>query len=276
MLAPRRRLLPLYVCDLRLGRGAVSQAIERVSAASARMAVSRAARHCVLSIDYATSSRVVGDRVDRAIAVHPPIDAWRYEPRPGDALAARLGVEGRPVVGFVGRIVFEKGLPVLIAAMRMVREAVPGAVLVIVGDSAGVAGGGMADELRREVGDDPDVILTGRLSDDDLLAFYGLCDVVALPSVDPLEAFGMVQVEAMLCGTPVVASDLPGVRLPVRTTGMGRLAPPGDAAGLAASLVEVLRDPAAVTAPRESVMRAFDPAMSYDAMATAVAATAEA
>ena len=84
----------------------------------------------------------------------------------------------------------------------------------------------------------------------------------------------MVQVEAMLCGTPVVASDLPGVRLPVLATGMGRLAPPGDAAGLAAALIAVLRDPAAVAASRESVIRAFDPATSYDTMAEAVAATA--
>jgi glycosyltransferase involved in cell wall biosynthesis len=50
----------------------------------------------------------------------------------------------------------------------------------------------------------------------------------------------MVQVESMLCGTPVVASDLPGVRVPVQATGMGKLAPPGDPRVLAEAILEVL------------------------------------
>jgi len=118
------------------------------------------------------------------------------------------------------------------------------------------------------------VRFTGFLSDADLRAFYAMCDVVALPSVDPLEAFGMVQVEAMLCGTPVVASDMPGVRFPVQATGMGALARPGDPASVAQGLRRVLADPGSFTRPRDEVVRTLDPAPALEAFAGLVAATA--
>ena len=65
------------------------------------------------------------------------------------------------------------------------------------------------------------------------------------------------QVEAMLSGTPVVASDLPGVRTVVRTTGMGELAAPGDAAGLADAVGRVLEQPDAYVRPRSAIEREY-------------------
>lgn len=81
---------------------------------------------------------------------------------------------------------------------------------------------------------------TGRLTDAELDAFYRFVDVLALPSIDPLEAYGMVQVEAMMRGTPVVATDLPGVRMVVQRTGMGRIVPRRDPHALAIALGQVL------------------------------------
>src|SRR4029434_5447130 len=89
-------------------------------------------------------------------------------------------------------------------------------------------------------------------------SFFALCDVVAVTSLNSTEAFGMVQVEAMLCGTPVVATDLPGVREPVRRTGMGRIVPPRDPDALAAALLEVIRDRASYVRPRPAVAAEFD------------------
>jgi hypothetical protein len=64
-------------------------------------------------------------------------------------------------------------------------------------------------------------------------AFFAACDVVVVPSLNSTETFGLVQVEAMLCGTPSIASDLPGVRRPPRMTGMGEVVPIGDSSALA-------------------------------------------
>lgn len=83
----------------------------------------------------------------------------------------------------------------------------------------------------------------GYISDDDLARFYAAIDVLILPSIDWTESFGMVQIEAMQQGTPVVASDLPGVSDPVRVTGGGIIVPPGDVGALASAIAEVLSVP---------------------------------
>ena len=73
----------------------------------------------------------------------------------------------------------------------------------------------------------------------------------------------------MLCGTPVVASALPGVRQPVRITGMGELAPPGDPDGLAAAITRVLTQRERYVRPRRQVARRFDlerTAVAYESL----------
>jgi glycosyltransferase involved in cell wall biosynthesis len=75
------------------------------------------------------------------------------------------------------------------------------------------------------------------------VSFYSLIDVLVLPSVDPLEAFGMVQVEALLCQTPVVASDMPGVREVVNRTGLGRIAEKRNPQDIAEKIIELKNHP---------------------------------
>ncbi len=73
-----------------------------------------------------------------------------------------------------------------------------------------------------------------------MTAFYDRCDVTVLPCINNTETFGLVQIESMLRGTPVVASDLPGVRQPVTTTGMGRITPIGDSFAIADAIIDVV------------------------------------
>jgi len=91
-----------------------------------------------------------------------------------------------------------------------------------------------------------------------MASFFALCDVVAVTSLNSTEALGMVQVEAMLTGTPVVSSDLPGVREAVRRTGMGEIVPPRDPAALAAALVRVMQRRGEYVRPRQDVASLFD------------------
>ena len=266
-----RRTLPLYVCDLRLADRPASRVVERIAAMSARAAIASSRRFCALTGDYAAASRVVGRYADRALEVRPPVDVDAFSGVDRVRARARLRIHPTArVVGFVGRLVAEKGIPVLAEAMRRVREVVAGAELVVAGEGDAVAGGGLGTELRALLADEPWVRFTGHLDDDDLPAFYSAVDVLALPSIDPLEAYGMVQVEAMLCGTPVVASDMPGVRVPITRTGMGRLAPPGDPGGLADALVAVLSRPQEHVRSREQVLDALPPGEPVDALIAAI------
>jgi glycosyltransferase involved in cell wall biosynthesis len=94
-------------------------------------------------------------------------------------------------------------------------------------------------------------------------------DVLVLPSLNSTEAFGMVQVEAMTCGTPVVATDLPGVRQPVLMTGMGEIVPVADATSLSRAVIQVLDRPDRYHSDPDRVLQKFTPdaaAKEYEAL----------
>lgn len=133
------------------------------------------------------------------------------------------------IVAYVGRIGWEKGLDVLVEAMKQVE-----AKLVIAGPYKNVVG----DETYKKL---KNTILYGPLKRGVLRSFYENIDCLVLPSTNSLETFGLVQAEAMICGCPVVASNLPGVRMPVQLTGMGEIARPGDVKDLAKKINKVLQ-----------------------------------
>ena len=105
----------------------------------------------------------------------------------------------------------------------------------------------------------------GRLDQSRLSVFYSACDVIVVPSLNSTESFGLVQAEAMLCGTPVVASNLPGVRQPIKMTGMGEVVEPGSAAALCEGLERVLAHPQRYIRPQPEVEALFDPERTADA-----------
>ncbi|GAC1356044.1 MAG: hypothetical protein NVSMB42_14660 [Herpetosiphon sp.] len=98
----------------------------------------------------------------------------------------------------------------------------------------------------------------GVLNSDELAALYPNCDLIVLPSLNSTESFGLVQVEAMLHGTLAVASNLPGVRQPVRISGMGEIAPIGDSAGLADAILKVLHHHERYVRPAHEVEALFN------------------
>jgi glycosyltransferase involved in cell wall biosynthesis len=81
--------------------------------------------------------------------------------------------------------------------------------------------------------------------------------VLVVPSLNATESFGLVQIEAMMNGVPVVASNLPGVRQPVSMTGMGLIAEVGDADSLADALLRILASPADFTADPGKIAASF-------------------
>ncbi|GAB1646524.1 glycosyltransferase family 4 protein [Krasilnikovia sp. MM14-A1259] len=140
-------------------------------------------------------------------------------------------------VGFLGRIVPDKGIEYLIQGF--LRAAKSHDRLLLAGEYDTVAGGSNVEELRQLIGDDNRIVFLGLLDRAGTRDFYASIDTFALTSV--AESFGIVQAEAMMCGLPVVGSDLPGGRVPIQETGFGRLARPRDVDAIATALVE-LRD----------------------------------
>jgi glycogen synthase len=152
------------------------------------------------------------------------------------AFRAQLTPDGRPLVLFAGRLEYEKGVQTVLHAVQHV-EATLGPVRVLV---AGV--GTYSQELRRLVGElglGDRVSFTGFLEDHDLRLHYAAADVAVAPSI--YEPFGLVAVEAMACGTPVVVGDTGGLR-EIVAGGHGLSFPPQDERQLADRLIEVLTD----------------------------------
>ncbi len=161
-----------------------------------------------------------------------------------------------PTIGFLGR--FDeprKGLPTLLEAMRTVVRRHPTARLLI-------AGRGDADALRRLVGADlrPHVELLGEISEADKAAFLRSVDVYCAPNLLG-ESFGVVLIEALAAGAPIVASDLDAFARVLDGGSAGVLVPRGDAAALGEVLGDLLADPerrARLTARGAEVARAYD------------------
>ena len=99
----------------------------------------------------------------------------------------------------------------------------------------------------------------GVLNPSEMAAFYQNLDVLIVPSLNSTEAFGLVQIEAMMNGIPCVVSALPGVRQPVLTTGMGKVVPIGDSESLASSILAVFDHPEDYRGDPLAVARRFSP-----------------
>jgi len=154
---------------------------------------------------------------------------------PGDE-AARLTDE----IVFIGRLVETKGLRYLLQAFAAVQRTRSNLVLTIVGD------GPMKDEVRHLIsalGQDRSVRLLGGMRQSELPDIYRRATLAVFPYADQ-EGFGLVVVEAMGCGCPVIASDLPAIREIVEPGVTGILTPPRDAAALADALRQCLVDAA--------------------------------
>jgi glycosyltransferase involved in cell wall biosynthesis len=196
----------------------------------------------VSSLDYARASSLDTGRLRRIVELPYAIDTLRYSP--GEASREQLAPLGIApddrfalFVGAMDRAHSFKGVRELLHAF--VAAGLERTRLVLVGD------GDMRPEYEREsqrLGLDRQVVFAGRVPEDALVALYRAADVLVLPSTSGDEAFGVVLIEAMACGSPVIASRLPGVRSVVDEE-TGVLVPPGDVNALAAELKALVADP---------------------------------
>ena len=163
--------------------------------------------------------------------IHFPIDALPYVDAPSrwDAQLP-LAWQTEPLVLFVGRLVYYKGVDVLLEALRFTE----GARLAIVG--VGPLAARLGEQAAR-LGVMDRVRFLGAVSDDRLRSMYKRARFLVLPSVAPSEAFGMVQLEAMAAGRPVISTDLKSGVPYVNQHGVtGLIVPPSDPRALAAAM----------------------------------------
>jgi D-inositol-3-phosphate glycosyltransferase len=188
---------------------------------------------------------------DRIAIIPPGVDLRHFRPLSPDERAtqrARLGVSPDTcMLLWVGRVEPLKGLDSLIEALALLRPALRERVRVLLvgGEPEERAAAWNSeqrrlDALRQQHGVAPLVRFVGAQPHADLPALYAAADLFVMPS--HYESFGMAALEALACGTPVVASDVGGLRILIEHGRSGALVPPADAAALAAQLDTLLHD----------------------------------
>jgi glycosyltransferase involved in cell wall biosynthesis len=255
----RRPIVVSYQCDVVLPSWRARLVFSRLISGSHWLTCALADRIVATSDDYAAHSPLLRRFSGKVLSVHPPIELEDAVGN-GQSFRERHGLGGGPLVGFVGRFAEEKGIDYLVDSVPWVLREVPEARYVMAGHTDRVVGERVHDRVRPKMEAlDPHVIHIGVLTDAELSEFYRTVDVLVLPSVNSTESFGMTQAEAMLAGTPVVTTDMPGVREAVRITGMGELVPPRDEQALARAIVAVLRNRVRYARPEREIRQRFDP-----------------
>jgi rhamnosyl/mannosyltransferase len=208
---------------------------------------------------------------DKCRVVPFAIDLEPLQPIP-EVMAEARSLRERfktPIVLFVGRLVYYKGLEFLVQAATQVK-----AEFVIVGE------GPLESELKAlaaKLGASDRLHFVGRVTDEELPAYYHSCDILTLPSIAESEAFGFVQLEAHACGKPVVSTDLPtGVPYANLHEKTGLIVPPRDAEALAQAINLLLTDNATRQRLGAQAKARVEAEFSLTAMADAIAAAYEA
>lgn len=178
---------------------------------------------------------------EKVVPILPPIEELKINKNFFQKIKKN---KNRIFIGFSGRIASEKGIEYLINAIFQIKHIKNKKITLLF---AGPYGERVAGEnnyflkikrLLKEKNINHKFL--GNLKNGQLGAFYKAIDLLVLPSINSTEAFGMVQVEAMILGTPVVASSLPGVNLPIKLTKMGLLVEPKNVQQLKEAILKVV------------------------------------
>lgn len=245
-----------YHCDLRLPPGWFNQMVNRVVLGMNRLAGHLADRVVAYTEDFAEHSPFLQAFSDKVEVIPPPVELPQVGKGAVAAFSKMHGLdESGPVIGMAARLASEKGVEVLLRALPRVLEDYPEARVLFAGQYRDVMGEEAYAErlasLFRKYEDHWSFL--GVLRPLQMAAFYPNLDVIVVPSLNSTESFGLVQVEAMLCGTPSIASNLPGVRQPVEQSGMGQVVPIGDSDALAEAIIDVIGHREDYVRPQEEI-----------------------
>jgi glycosyltransferase involved in cell wall biosynthesis len=228
------------------------------------MAALLANRIITYTQDYADHSPYLSRYHRKLTPLLPPVELPMIKPESVEAFAqTHRTTERRPVIGMVTRFAAEKGVEILLDALPAVLEKYPQAQVLFAGEYQNVIGEqAYTARLMPRIRNYEEAGVwkfLGNLSQDQLAAFYPNMDVLVVPSLNSTEAFGLVQVEAMMNNVPCVSSALPGVRRPVQMHGMGKVVPVGDSPALAQALLDIFSKKQEYRCDTAALKRMYEP-----------------
>jgi glycosyltransferase involved in cell wall biosynthesis len=260
-----RPVVVTYHCDLLMPPGFFNQVANQAVHLMNNLTALFANTVVTYTQDYADHSPYLTRYAHKLRIIQPPVVLPPASPEAVAQFVQRYELDRRrPVIGMAARFAAEKGVEVLLNALPALLERYPQAIVLFAGMYQNIVG---EQEYARRLmpqiqkyEESKHWIFLGNLSPQEMAAFYPNLDALTIPSLNSTEAFGLVQIEAMINGTPSVASALPGVRQPVLTTGMGRVVPIGDAQALAQALIDIFAEPGKYHSDPAAIAAHYTPA----------------
>jgi glycosyltransferase involved in cell wall biosynthesis len=253
-----------YHCDLRLPAGPFNYFVNQVVNVMNNLAARWSDRIVTYTQDYADHSAYLSRYSQKLRIIQPPVELPSIPPDAVSHFAQEHNTQmHHPVIGMAARFAAEKGVEVLLDALPEIMKKYPQAQVLFAGQYQDVMG--EQEYFQRllpriqQYRDRGQWKFLGVLNSRQMAAFYPNLDVLVVPSLNSTEAFGLVQIEAMMNGIPCAACALPGVRQPVLTTGMGKVTPIGDAPSLAKAILEIIEDSSLFRGDPPAVARRYAP-----------------
>lgn len=260
-----KRLIAVYHAEVVLRHGALRGLVQFFLDLSTKVILYLCDRVVIYTPEYGNYSQLIRPHLHKAKAIYPPMPLPQIQKK----LAAQLAIkiqrrQGEVILGFCGRLAEDKGFDWLLHAIaylekkgfRKFRIAFLGP-LDPVGEAAYKKQIGKLIEANRSK-----IVFLGTLDHDQMGTFYSLIDMLIVPSI--LESFGIVQVEAMMMGKPVVSTKLPGSQVPILRTDMGILVPPKDPDALSEAIIEVWKNKDRYAQMRRIAQKEFSLARTID------------
>lgn len=190
---------------------------------------------------YAKNSPYISKYYKKTKIISPGADLNRFNEEV-DGLWLKKKYPGKKIVLFVGNMDqanSHKGMDILLDSIAKAKKSLPNIQLVAVGKGNAIQS---HKQHCKDLSIEKNVEFTSYVQDKDLPKYYAGADVFVLPSVTEAEGFGMVLIEAMACGTPVIGSDVGGIPYVIQDSKNGFLVKPGDSDNLSNKILKILTD----------------------------------
>ena len=253
-----------YHCDVQLPQGLFNRLVNLVVDFQNNMAGILSNHIVTYTQDYADHSPFLSNYASKLTPILPPVQLPDATPEAVSAFAeTHLTKQRNPVIGMAARFASEKGVEVLLDALPVILKKYPKAQVLFAGTYQNVMGEqAYSDRLMPRIHEyeiNGNWKFLGNLDPVQMAAFYPNLDVITVPSLNSTEAFGLVQIEAMMNGVPSVPSALPGVRQPVKMHNTGIVSEIGNSESLANAILEVLDNKEKYRADVPALKKAYDP-----------------
>jgi glycosyltransferase involved in cell wall biosynthesis len=237
-----------YHCDVHMPAGLISWAANQAVRIMNNLAALFTHQIVTYTQDYADNSNYLRRYLDKLHVILPPVELPLISDEEIYQFEEKNNPEKKhPVIGMAARFATEKGVEILLDALPAILAEHPDAQVWFAGPYENIIGEeAYAARLMPRIEEyqkSRTWHFLGTLNPQKMAAYYPNLDVLVLPSLNATEAFGLVQIEAMMNGVPCVASNLPGVRRPVQMHGMGEVIPIGDSKALGEAVNRILANP---------------------------------